>query len=115
MRRYLCVLLTALAAVLPLQAKALCDIGGGRVVHAESVPFNDPGASTAVYWVSHGATAPRWYYTYTTENPLYMGLLTAALASGKQVRVTGNAASCPGSGTLRDAGVVVAVFIDWFN
>jgi hypothetical protein len=115
MKTFASFLLTVLAAALPLQAGALCDIAAARVIHAETTPFADAGANTVIYWVAAGTTTPRYYYAYSTDNQTFIGLLNTALASGKQVRVTGDAGSCPTSGVLRTGGTVVSVFIDWFN
>jgi hypothetical protein len=115
MKRLATLLLAVLALVFPLQASALCDIGQARVIHAEATPFNNVVPTAMLYWVAPNTWAPSVYYVYTTASQIYINLLNAALISGKQVRVTGNAAICGGAGTLRPAGTVVAVFIDSFN
>lgn len=113
--------MVALCAVLAApQANALCDIGQARVIHAESTPFNNPVTNQMLYWVAPGlgvpgaTIPPSNYYVFSTVNQTYINLLNAALASGKQVRVTGSAAACPAAGVLRAAGAVVAVFMDAF-
>lgn len=109
-------LMVALCSVtIPLQANALCDVGQARVIHAQTLPFNVAVPTDVQYWVAPASNAPSFYYSYRTNNQIYINLLNAALASGKQVRVTGNAAGCPAAGLYRDAGNVVAVFVDWFN
>lgn len=105
----------AILIALPLQANALCDVGGARVVHAESFPFNNAGTTNMIYWVAPGGTAPTFYYTFRTANQSFINLLNAALISGRQVRVTGNAGVCGDVGTFRAGGTVVAVFMDLFN
>lgn len=115
MKRLVTLLLAALAVALPLQASALCDISGGRVIHAHSNPFNSPTTLGMVYWVAPETTTPTFYYVFTTSNQSYINLLNAALVSGKQVRVTGGAAACPAAGLFRAAGAVVAVFMDHFD
>ena len=115
MKRLATLLLAVLALVLPLQASALCDNGQARVIHAESTPFNNLVPASMIYWVAPSAIAPTFYYVFITANQTYINLLNAALISGKQVRVTGNAAACPAAGTLRAGGSVVAVFMDSFQ
>jgi hypothetical protein len=117
MRRFVTIALAAIAAALPLQAGALCDIGGAgaRVIHAQSTPFNSAATLGMVYWVAPATTAPTFYYVFATSNQSYINLLNAALVSGKQVRVTGSAAACPAEGLLRPAGTVVGVFMDTFQ
>ncbi len=102
------------ALVFPVQVCAFCDVGEGRVIHAQSSPFNDAQTQTMVYWVAPKSTTPTYYFVFVTSNQTYIDLLNAALISGKQVRVTGNAAACPVAGTLRSGGTVVAVFMDHF-
>jgi len=108
-------LVAVVALALPPQASALCDIAGGRVTHAQSTPFGSLTATAMIYWVAPSTTTPIFYYVYTTANQTYINLLNAALASGKQVRVTGNVAACPAAGVLRSAGSVIGVFMDMFQ
>lgn len=114
MKRLIILILLASALFLPVQASALCDVAGGRVIHAQSTPFNSVTTTQMVYWVAPQTTTPTFYYVFVTNNQTYINLLNAALASGRQVRVTGSAAACPAAGTLRTAGTVVAVFSDFF-
>lgn len=106
---------TVVGLALPPQASALCDLGQARVIHANSTPFNSAVATTMIYWVAPSANPPTFYYQFTTSNQTFINLLNAALVSGKQVRVTGNVAACPGAGAIRAAGTVVAVFMDYFQ
>lgn len=116
MKRFIKLILLFVAAAVPLQANALCDQSQARVIHAETSPFNVLQPAEVIYYVSpQGTITPTFYYLYRTSNQTYINLLNAALISGKQVRVTGNAGVCPGAGAIRAAGQVVAVFMDSFN
>ena len=115
MKRPLTLLVAVVGLALPPQASALCDLGQARVIHAQSTPFNSAVATAVIYWVAPSANPPTFYFVFTTANQTYINLLNAALASGKQVRVTGSAAACPAAGVLRTAGTVVAVFMDAFQ
>jgi len=114
MKRFVILLLFVSALLLPEQASALCDVAQGRVIHANSTPFNSPVATSMVYYVAAPSVFPTFYYVFTTSNQTYIDTLNAALISGKQVRVTGNVATCPADGTYRTGGSVVAVFLDTF-
>jgi hypothetical protein len=115
MKKLALLLLLVVPLLVPPQASALCDIGGGRVIHTESSPFSNTTTLQRIYWVAPSVTAPTFYYVFTSTNQSFINLLDAALISGKQVRVTGNVAACGAAGTLRAGGVVVAVFMDSFQ
>ena len=110
----------ALSAVLMVssQVYAFCDIGGGRVVHAESTPFNSAATTATIFWIAPNTPTPTSYYRFATNNQTFINHLNAAQAGNLQVRVTGGTpASVCGAlvGALRDGGTIVAVFRDSFN
>jgi hypothetical protein len=103
--------------IVPSQSYALCDIGGagGRVIHAESLPFNNAAAGAMSFWIAPATITPTFYYVFTTSNQMFINFLNTAHATNQQVRVTGTAAACGAAGTLRAGGTIVAVFRDSFQ
>jgi len=94
----------------PSQSYALCDQGNVRVVEVDSTPYNNANTNKVYVWVSSNAVLPTFYYYFATSNQMFINMLDAAHAGNLQVRVTGDAASCPTSGTQRYGGTIVAVF-----
>ena len=107
----------ALSAVLMAssQVYAVCDVGQGRVVHAESTPIDVSTTPTMIYWIAIGAPAPTLYFVFTTSNQTFINSLDAAHAGNLQVRVRGNAAVCGAVvGAFRAGGTILTVFRDSF-
>lgn len=96
------------------QVYAVCDVGQGRVVHAESTPFDVAATPTMIYWIAEGHPGPTFYFVFITNNQTFINSLNAAHAGNLQVRVRGNAAVCPAAGVFRTGGTILTVYRDSF-
>jgi hypothetical protein len=94
-------------------AYAVCDVAQSRVVHAETVG-DAVGATTTIFFLSQGLPTPTFYFVFSTSNQMFINHLNAAHAGNLQVRVRGDAAACPATGTLRAGGTILRVFRDSF-
>ena len=61
--------------------------------------------------VQQTANLPAFATFYVVQNSLFFTLLGDAQAANSTVSVTGNAASCPTTGTFRSGGTVIGVDI----
>ena len=98
---------TAVAGLLGLgavgQANAVCSVTG-KVVRGYSST-----AEVAYYYIAPlntGLIAYNWYFQVPAADPYNMHMLATANAGGHTVNVTGNAATCPATGTYRYGGIV---------
>lgn len=108
----------ALSVVLTASSRvyALCDVAGGRVVHAESTPLDVAGTASTIYWIAPNTTTPTVYYTFITSNQTFINHLNTAQAGNLQVRVRGNAVACGAPvGVFRAGGTILTVYRDSFN
>lgn len=99
-----------MVCIVPTESYALCDIANARVVNAETIPFNSSGTTATRFYIAQSAVLPTVYFTFDTSNQMFINHLNAAQAGNLQVRVTGNAAACPTTGTIRFGGLITAVF-----
>jgi hypothetical protein len=106
--------IVGLISMVSSQAYAVCDVAQGRVIHAETTPFDNAGATTTTYYISQSNPAPTIYYVFTTANQTFINHLNTAHAANLQVRIRGNAPSCPAARTLRPGGTILTVFRDTF-
>ncbi|OPY65513.1 MAG: hypothetical protein A4E63_02944 [Syntrophorhabdus sp. PtaU1.Bin050] len=86
---------------------AVCTVTGG--ISNVTVPAS--GAITV--YVYTGALTNYYFYVltaYTSPN-LYAAIRSAAGSSSRRVTITGNAATCPTSGSLRYGGYVTTVTV----
>ena len=101
---------TAVAGLLGLgavgQANAVCTVTG-KVVRAYST-----NADWAYYYIAPlntGLIAYNWFFLVPAVDPYNMQTLATANAGGHTVNVTGNAATCPATGTFRNGGTVTSL------
>jgi hypothetical protein len=86
-------------------AGATCAIQG-KIVYMQRAS----GGATVVY-LAPATSLPLFYFVYTTVDPNFITMLSAAQASGTKVSITGSAAACPTSGTTRAGGVISVVYV----
>ena len=106
--------IVGLLSMVSSQAYAVCDVANARVIHAETFPLDNAGATTTIYYVSQSNPVPTAYYVFITANQTFINHLNTAHAANLQVRIRGSAASCPAAGTLRTGGTILTVFRDTF-
>ncbi len=104
----------ALVCVLsPHSVQAVCDVQNLKVIHVE-YPVTYANLNCAMYYMAPATVAPTYYYVFYTNNSNIINILDAAAAANLTVRVSGDAASCPTSGLLRNGGLIKKVWRDLF-
>ncbi|MBM3222779.1 MAG: hypothetical protein FJZ47_03105 [Candidatus Tectomicrobia bacterium] len=93
-------------------AYAVCDQQRLKVVRSEGPTV--AGGGIFIYDFAPPTVLPTFYYRFTTSDPEIMNLLNAALVGTRTVRVQGNATTCPTSGTIRNGGVIIRIFVDTY-
>ena len=94
---------------------AACTTSSGKVAQIFTVIYDLTGngsAYTLVYIappVDFPSGPQGFWYVGFTLNDKAAGTLTSAQSGSNTVRVTGNAASCPASGTFRSIGLITEV------
>jgi hypothetical protein len=99
----------ALTFALANSAYATCDMSRLHVVRSEGAP-----GGFQIFDLAPPTVLPTFYFRFTTDDPTMIAALNAAWVAHSTVRVLGNAASCPTTGTIRFGGVIAYVFRDSF-
>jgi len=89
------------AGMFPLASNAVCTQSG----HVERVTAYDDvvtGANHYIYFRNSALTNVYWY-VYTTDDEM-VEIATDALTSTTRVTIQGDAATCPTTGSARNAG-----------
>lgn len=87
--------------ILPVAAQASCYITGPIV---RVTNYADAYSSTGCYiYMRNSALSSYYYYARSTDDDI-CSIATTAATTGVDVSMSGNAASCPTSGTGRNMG-----------
>lgn len=92
---------------------ALCDRDRLKVVRSEG-PVNNVVGGFHIFDFAPATVLPTFYYRFQTSDPDMIDNLNAAWVGRLTVRVIGNAASCPTTGTIRFGGTISFIFRDSF-
>jgi hypothetical protein len=88
---------------------AVCDVARLHVVRSEGAP-----GGAQIYDFAPPAVLPTFYFRFSTTNSQIIDHLNSAWVGNFTVRVVGNAASCPTTGTVRSGGTITVLFRDSF-
>jgi hypothetical protein len=88
---------------------AVCDQARLHVVRSEGAP-----GGVQIYDFAPATVLPTFYFRFTTTNSQIIDHLNSAWVGRFTVRVVGNAASCPTTGTIRNGGTITFLFRDSF-
>lgn len=104
MKKSLMTILLVLAICFTLAGGANATCGTyGRVL------YSSQGAGYGYFYVAD--YLPTTYYYFYTNNVQFIASMTAAQTTGKRIYVSGNATSCPTSGTYMYGGVISNIYI----
>ena len=101
--------LTAAVLLSPIAVQATCTVTGPIV---RVTTYDDNYSSTGCYiYQRNSALATFYYSTITTDDDMCSNAVVAA-TTGVDVQMQGNAASCPTTGTARNAGTLNYLIIN---
>ena len=101
--------LTAAVLLSPIAVQATCTVTG-PIVRVTTYADNYSGTGCHIYQ-RDGALASYYYYTVTTDDDMCSNAVVAA-TTAVDVPIVGNAASCPTTGTARNAGTLNYLIIN---
>ena len=101
--------LTAAALLSPIAVQATCTVTG-PIVRVSTYADNFSSTGCFIYQ-RNSALATYYYFTISTDDDICSNAVVAA-TTGVDVQMQGNAASCPTTGTGRNAGTLNSLIIN---
>ena len=106
----LCLLIVALTLALAAPVQATCTASG----HIVYQYYGSNGFS--YFYVATSSSGPFSSYLYFyTQNQAIISQLSSAMSRGSWVNIAGGAATCPGTGTVRNGGSITACYVYPFD
>jgi hypothetical protein len=99
--------LTAITALVPTSAKALCQ----QSIYADRA-FSDGNASQILGRTDSAVDPNAFTFAYFAEttNALFSNQIFAAVANHNRVFIVASAQTCPTTGQYRDIGTIIQIF-----